>query len=54
MYSLDRARPDLSIDIGLHIGECVWANPFAFYKTFLNFWHFFETSWDFQVNENEL
>ena len=39
--SIDRARRDLSIGIGLHIVECVWANPFTFYKSFLSFWHFF-------------
>ena len=51
--SLD-ARRHLSIDIRLHIGECVWANPFTFYKISFNFWHFFEVFWDFQVDGNEL
>ena len=41
MYPFDRARRDLSIDMGLHIGECVWANPFTFYKISFNFLHFF-------------
>ena len=39
--SIDRARRDLSIDIDLHIGECVWANPFTFYKISFNFSHLF-------------
>ena len=38
---LDRARRGLSTDIGLHIGELVWANPFTFYKIVLNFLHYF-------------
>ena len=54
MYLFDRTRRDLSIDIGLHIVECVWANPFTLYKISFNFWHVFEVSWDFQVDGNEL
>ena len=41
MFPFDRARRDLSIDIGLHIGECVQANPFTFYKISFNFSHVF-------------
>ena len=39
--SSDRVRWILSIDMYFHTGECVWADPFRFYKIFTNFWKFF-------------